>query len=201
MYTDDFRYERNKRACDALLDLLCQYHPEQCPSAVRQRRAESKVQPCEIKADAAPIEPEQPSEDDRIAEWIERQKQLSPAWRAWNMHVAHPTAAMIQNAVAKHFSVKKMDMLSVRRTRNVVVPRMVAIHLTRELTPYSLPEIGRRYGGRDHTTILNSLKIMGKRIASDPAFASVVEQLKQTIEREHNGRDASSQVPALEGRA
>ena len=58
----------------------------------------------------------------------------------------------IQRIVSKHFNVSRADLLSSRRTRAIVRPRQIAMYLAKILTPRSLPEIGRRFGGRDHTT-------------------------------------------------
>src|SRR5690606_10830237 len=58
----------------------------------------------------------------------------------------------IQRIVARHYNVSKTELLSNRRTRTIVKPRQVAMYLSKIMTPRSLPEIGRRFGGRDHTT-------------------------------------------------
>ena len=64
----------------------------------------------------------------------------------------------IQRAVARHYNVSRADMLSSRRTANVVRPRQIAMYLAKTLTLRSLPEIGRRFGGRDHTTVLHAVR-------------------------------------------
>ncbi|MES2906911.1 MAG: chromosomal replication initiator protein DnaA [Pseudomonadota bacterium] len=64
----------------------------------------------------------------------------------------------IQRIVAKHYNVQRQDLLSNRRTHNVVMPRQIAMYLAKSLTPRSLPEIGRRFGGRDHTTVLHAVR-------------------------------------------
>ena len=64
----------------------------------------------------------------------------------------------IQKLVASHYSVTRADILSSRRTATVVKPRQVAMYLSKALTLRSLPEIGRRFGGRDHTTVLHAVR-------------------------------------------
>lgn len=87
----------------------------------------------------------------------------------------------IQNAVARHFSVSKLDMISDRRTANVVLPRQVAMYLAKELTARSLPEIGRRFGGRDHTTVLYAVRKIAKRCIADAEFAGKVATLRSEL--------------------
>ena len=65
----------------------------------------------------------------------------------------------IQRVVARQYNVSRSDLLSSRRTANVVRPRQVAMYLAKTLTLRSLPEIGRRFGGRDHTTVLHARQI------------------------------------------
>lgn len=62
----------------------------------------------------------------------------------------------IQEAICKHFKVNIVELLSGRRTRDISVPRQVAMYLCREMTLHSYAEIGRRFGGRDHTTVIHA---------------------------------------------
>lgn len=73
-----------------------------------------------------------------------------------------PRIEEIQAACAKHYQVRKEDILSARRTANVVRPRQVGYYLSKMLTPKSLPEIGRRFGGRDHTSALSGIRKIGR---------------------------------------
>jgi hypothetical protein len=86
----------------------------------------------------------------------------------------HPSIREIQTAVCKHYGVKLADMLSARRTAIVVRPRQVAMYLCKELTPHSLPQLGRRFGGRDHTTVLHAVRKV-------PAVSRVDAELAQDI--------------------
>ena len=88
----------------------------------------------------------------------------------------------IQRVVASHFNVSKADLLSSRRTRNIVRPRQIAMYLAKVLTPRSLPEIGRHFGGRDHTTVLHAVRKVEELMAGDRNLAEEVELLKRMID-------------------
>ncbi|MDR6952818.1 chromosomal replication initiator protein [Ancylobacter sp. 3268] len=87
----------------------------------------------------------------------------------------------ILRIVAKHYNVTRADILSQRRTANVVKPRQIAMYLAKMLTLRSLPEIGRRFGGRDHTTVLHAVRKIEGLVGSDSALASEVETLKRLV--------------------
>ncbi len=87
----------------------------------------------------------------------------------------------IQKLVASHYNVSRADIVSSRRTANVVLPRQVAMYLSKALTPRSLPEIGRRFGGRDHTTVIHAVRKIENLIAKDNGLAQVVELLKRML--------------------
>lgn len=88
----------------------------------------------------------------------------------------------IQKIVAKHFNVSRADLLSARRTRTVVRPRQIAMYLAKQLTPRSLPEIGRRFGGRDHTTVLHAVRKVESLMKDDTMIADDVTTLKRMLE-------------------
>jgi chromosomal replication initiator protein len=87
----------------------------------------------------------------------------------------------IQRLVASHYCVSRNDILSARRTANVVRPRQIAMYLAKILTPRSLPEIGRRFGGRDHTTVLHAVRKIEQLVAKDRQTAEVIELLKRVL--------------------
>jgi chromosomal replication initiator protein len=89
----------------------------------------------------------------------------------------------IQERVSSSFGVSRSELTGSTRAATPLRARQAAILLTRELTDLSLPQIGRLYGGRDHSTIHNSLRRAEGRLASDPDFASAVETVRSTIER------------------
>lgn len=87
----------------------------------------------------------------------------------------------IQKLVATHFNVSRADILSSRRTASVVRPRQIAMYLAKVLTPRSLPEIGRRFGGRDHTTVLHAVRKISGLVTSDGKLSEEVELLKRML--------------------
>jgi chromosomal replication initiator protein len=88
----------------------------------------------------------------------------------------------IQRIVARQYNVSRSDLLSSRRTANVVRPRQVAMYLAKILTLRSLPEIGRRFGGRDHTTVLHAVRKIEALTGNDPALADEIEVLKRQLQ-------------------
>ena len=87
----------------------------------------------------------------------------------------------IQKRVASHYNVSRADLLSSRRTAAVVMPRQIAMFLAKSLTLRSLPEIGRRFGGRDHTTVLHAVRKIDGLVNSNPALRDEVELLKRML--------------------
>jgi chromosomal replication initiator protein len=88
----------------------------------------------------------------------------------------------IQRVVARQYNVSRADLLSSRRTANVVRPRQVAMYLAKTLTLRSLPEIGRRFGGRDHTTVLHAVRKIEALVSKDTALSDEVELLKRQLQ-------------------
>ena len=91
------------------------------------------------------------------------------------------TIDLIQTLVCKFFKISKNEMLSSRRSRYLVRPRQVAIYLTKILTSKSLPEIGREFSNRDHTTIIHSVKTIEKLKEKDPDMVDNINKLKNQI--------------------
>jgi len=88
----------------------------------------------------------------------------------------------IQRLVANHYNVSRADILSSRRTATVVRPRQIAMYLAKQLTLRSLPEIGRRFGGRDHTTVLHAVRKIDGLVARDTSLAGEIEHLKRMLQ-------------------
>ena len=88
----------------------------------------------------------------------------------------------IQKSVAAHFNVRVSDMHSARRARSVARPRQVAMYLAKQLTTRSLPEIGRKFGGRDHTTVMHAVRKVEELREHDSGFAEDVELLRRMLE-------------------
>tara|TARA_A100001234_G_scaffold18344_2_gene14544 strand:+ start:14 stop:802 length:789 start_codon:yes stop_codon:yes gene_type:complete len=91
------------------------------------------------------------------------------------------TIDLIQTLVCKFFKISKNEMLSSRRSRYLVRPRQTAIYLTKILTSKSLPEIGREFSNRDHTTIIHSVKTIEKLKEKDPEMVDNINKLKNQI--------------------
>ena len=117
----------------------------------------------------------------------EPEAQINPSGPNWFVVLAsdpappHPSIRDIQKAVCKHYDVKMVDLLSPRRTADIVKPRQVAMYLAKELTPHSLPQLGRRFGGRDHTTVLHAVRKIPADSRADLALAHDLSVLFQTI--------------------
>lgn len=91
------------------------------------------------------------------------------------------TVDEIQKAVAEHYGMKQADLLSERRTRAIARPRQAAMYLAKTLTTRSYPDIGRRFGGRDHTTVLHAVRTIERLIGEDAALARDVETLTRKL--------------------
>jgi chromosomal replication initiator protein len=88
----------------------------------------------------------------------------------------------IQKRVAEHFNIRFSEMTSARRARSVARPRQVAMYLAKQLTTRSLPEIGRKFGGRDHTTVMHAVRKIEELKLSDRALAEDVELLRRMLQ-------------------
>lgn len=91
------------------------------------------------------------------------------------------TIEMIQKFVAEHFRIKIAELKSDKRLKTLVIPRQIAIYLCRELTKASYPEIGERFGGKDHSTIIHSFKKIDRQLAQDLELRGVIENLKRGL--------------------
>jgi chromosomal replication initiator protein len=91
------------------------------------------------------------------------------------------TVDEIQKAVADHYLLKQSDLLSERRTRAVARPRQLAMYLAKSLTTRSYPDIGRRFGGRDHTTVLHAVRRIEALKAEDAAIAADLEAVTRKL--------------------
>ncbi|WP_115938287.1 chromosomal replication initiator protein DnaA [Aestuariispira insulae] len=92
------------------------------------------------------------------------------------------TIEEIQKRVAEHYNIKLAEMHSARRSRAIARPRQVAMYLAKQLTTRSLPEIGRKFGGRDHTTVMHAVKKIDELKGTDSSFAEDVELLRRMLE-------------------
>ncbi len=97
-------------------------------------------------------------------------------------HDRRVTIEEIQKKVAEHYSIRLTDMSSARRARAVARPRQVAMYLAKQLTSRSLPEIGRKFGNRDHTTVMHAVGRVMELMERDGTFAEDVELLRRLLE-------------------
>lgn len=97
-------------------------------------------------------------------------------------HDRRVTIDEIQRKVAEHYNIRLTDMSSARRARAVARPRQVAMFLAKQLTTRSLPDIGRRFGNRDHTTVMHAINRVTELMATDAGFAEDVELLRRMLE-------------------
>lgn len=92
------------------------------------------------------------------------------------------TIEEIQRKVSEHYNIRLSDMIGPKRMRTIARPRQIAMYLAKQLTSRSLPEIGRRFGGRDHTTIMHGVRKVEELSASDSQLAEDLELLRRLLE-------------------
>ena len=156
---------------------------EQRIAEAAERLAQSKV--VEVAPPVVPaVDPEV-----AVAQWVERQIAFAPMKATWFSIVEEsaphepirPRIEMIQRVVAAHYSVTRDDILSARRTAEVVMPRHVSMYFCRTMTLKSLPEIARRTGNRDHTVGIYAFRKVEAMVQRDPDFADDIEDLRKKI--------------------
>jgi chromosomal replication initiator protein len=103
---------------------------------------------------------------------------LQDLLRAYERRV---TIEEIQRRVAEHYGIRIADMHSSRRARAVARPRQVAMYLAKQLTPRSLPEIGRKFGGRDHTTVMYAIRKIEDLRTTEPLLSDDIETLRRLL--------------------
>ncbi|MDB5552819.1 MAG: chromosomal replication initiator protein DnaA [Rhizobium sp.] len=147
-----------------------------------ERLAQSKI------VELAP--PVVPAVDPEVAaaEWVERQLALMPMKETWFSIVeeirtepVRPRVEKIQRETMAYFEMPSAAFFSERRTANLVRARQVAMYLAKTLTTKSLPEIGRRFGGKDHTTVLHAVRKIEKLLPSDMTVSDAVETIKAKL--------------------
>ena len=92
------------------------------------------------------------------------------------------TIEEIQRRVAEHYNIRLSDMIGPKRVRTIARPRQIAMYLAKHLTPRSLPEIGRRFGGRDHTTIMHGVRKIEEMMATDSQLCDDLQMLRRQLE-------------------
>lgn len=178
-------------ASDQLLELLKLHHPSHAPTWVGRAPDTTKTASEAVSSaqrdESAPV-PENPAPSQNsdgylrllaepeacgVPEPIETDPDLpEPTMQRY------PKIEEIQRATAHHYNVSRHDILSSRRDQMVVRPRQVAMYIAKIMTLRSLPEIGRRFGGRDHTTCLHAIRKIAHLIQSDQQLAADVEAVR-----------------------
>ena len=163
------RERQQKIAAKARLDT-----PIACPSASARSRQTSGLRPPAPQA---------------IPQRIERQKKIRTPIRTWfwivdEINPCLPrglTIEVIQTAVERHCKVGHLELISARRTGGIVRPRQIAMYLAKQLTPLSLPMIGRKFGGRDHTTVLHAVRKIEALRTRDKILAGDLDAIQRAI--------------------
>ncbi|MFA6984593.1 MAG: helix-turn-helix domain-containing protein [Arenimonas sp.] len=123
-----------------------------------------------------------------FGDWVERQHQLNPLakapWFSIESDVSgprHPKIDEIQRIIRNYYGFTKAELIAERRTAKIVHARQVAMYLAKTMTPRSLPEIGRKFGGRDHTTVLHAVRKIEKLLTTDAKLLAEIDALKAMI--------------------
>lgn len=115
-----------------------------------------------------------PVEDPWVAAWLAK---AAPPEPPEPPEPRRPSIVEIQIAVAGHFRIARHDLLAQRRTIKVALPRQIAMYLAQTLTLRSLPDIGRRFNGRHHTTVMHSVRKITGLYANDPQIRADVDAI------------------------
>ena len=91
------------------------------------------------------------------------------------------TVESIQKTICDYYNIKIVDLKAKRRTKNIALPRQVAMYLCRKYTATSFPSIGYKFGGRDHSTVIHASKAIEKRIKDDPYMQTTIEKLEKNL--------------------
>ena len=170
---------RTRTSTKKLFALLVQHHP----NGPEYEPFEPEI---EVEQEAEPAIPEKVSFQELMKTWVERQKMIPLPVPKEPTFCAQPEpyfqTAHIQRIVAKRYGVAWKIMFSQTRKMQYVLPRQVAMYLTYTMLVRSLPEVGRRFGGRDHTTVLHSVRKIKRMIESEPAFAATINGLMGELE-------------------
>lgn len=160
--TESDAIKRTRQATESLLAALIEHHDYRMKWPEFYQRPVKTVPPV----------------DEPKAPWFSIVEEIGPAEP---LPPRAPRLEDIQRACAKHYGVSRNDILSARRTANVMRPRQVAYYLAKTLTKKSLPEIGRRFGGRDHTTVLHGTRKIAGLIDIDPVIAADIQSLSAQL--------------------
>lgn len=150
---------KNEHCCNALLSRLIKHH------------GDAFVRPSPVIVIEPPPLPEPPAPPEPSIVLADMVTEIEEGPRP-------VTIREIQKCISKHFNISMAELLASRRLAKIVRPRQIGFYLARKLTSRSLPEIGRRFGGKDHTTVLHACKKVEERMAADPNLARTVAELE-----------------------
>jgi len=156
---------RNAHSCNAHLSRLMKFHSEAiakpAPVVIIEKVTEPELPP-------PPLDPR----------WI---KAIEEVVVEEAPDPKGPSVKDIKRCVAQHFNLTFADLESPRRFAKIVRPRQIAFYLARKLTTRSFPDIGRRFGNKDHTTILHACKLIARKMETDPQLAQTVRCLEEQL--------------------
>ena len=144
---------------------------------------------------------------------IVEEPELPPAKPVWfTIEEPHrPLIRTVQDAVCEKYKINRLRLLQRRRLKGVVLPRQIAMYLCRELTTFSFPQIGRKFGGFDHTSVISATRKIERLIEIDPEIAKIVLELREEIDGHTHpsclpadqtpGVATSNRSPPIPGRA
>lgn len=188
--------ERARQATDKLLELLIQRHPSdpdwsKYSSGQIAKPTKTVLVPEPIQENPAPSDTAsdglalrliaEPEVCGAPAEWLSMQDVIpTPTGRPRRSHPLK--VEEIQRATAKHYGVTRHDINSSRRTANIVRPRQVAMYLSKILTLRSLPDVGRRFGNRDHTTVLHAVRKIAHLASTDQSIDATIKAICELLD-------------------
>lgn len=161
--------------------------PIQCLSASERAGGLRVLLDTMIEQAGRPVEVAPEPDQVAFAKWLKRQEEIHPLETSvpkdlWfsicpddGETIPHPRVEDIQKVVSDYYGLSRNEFLSHRRTRNIVLPRQIAMYLAKTLTLKSLPDIGRRFDGRDHTTVLHAVRKIETMMATDVKLCADIE--------------------------
>jgi hypothetical protein len=147
--------------------------PTACPSASVRMQQANRLRPAPQTVPQQTERPKKARAPIRTWFWIVNEINPRPPLKL--------SIEEIQTAVERHCKVEHLELISARRTADIVRPRQIAMFLAKHLTPHSLPVIGRKFGGRDHTTVLHAVRKIEALRARDKTLAGDLDAIRRAI--------------------
>jgi hypothetical protein len=163
--SEEYIRVKNRKSTDLLLAMLRQHHGE---PALEEPVVE------EIVPDPEPTHSERGPRS-AFQKWIDSFEPIPNVNK-------YPTVHDIKKCVSEQFDVPVLDLESARKTKKIVLARQVAMYLLKELTPRSFPDIGRKFGNRDHSTVIWAVRRIEEMMGADSALAEIVSGLSAKVQ-------------------